>query len=249
MIKSGVVTYKWMSFSEISNILEENKNRTGFLTQDLEVLKKRFYSFPNNPHLTEYKDDPLLLVKDILNNGMYCPFFLGKGMSQKDNGDIEEFFGFLNGTHRLGALWYYHTNIKKIDKKFLVLVLDYPKEVNKILRENPIPNYYIAEGRIQLICARNYEQIRALFDSNGGAATQYAYRHNKSIDDNPEVLAYLNKVMPSKFLNDENLFENLIKNGYSFTDFVKTGAPIYSSSNLLCLTSEVRGKSYKNKIL
>lgn len=111
-----------------------------------------FYNFtshkPNNfvdlgdPFLLQFKTVKTDLAADILQKGMYTPFFYYIGKKGEKV--------LLLGKHRLFSLLRYHQTISPIDKKFLFLEVPHnPQSVTKELLEpqnytNPV--YYFDEN-------------------------------------------------------------------------------------------------------
>lgn len=77
----------------------------------------------DNKYLQEYKETQLNLAKDILDNGMYVPFY-GGVLEQPINPNL---FFILQGKHRLYALKRYLEEIEFFDTRFLYII--YPHDI------------------------------------------------------------------------------------------------------------------------
>ena len=161
-----------------------------------------------NPYLLEYQGEKIKLAKDILENGMYFPFYGGK----IDKPINPELYFILQGKHRLYSLTRYSEDIDFIWKKFLFIT--YPIDIqyfrmftnrNETLPE-PIQMYDVDQetGTIVLETFNLYTETVKVMDRLGGAMGNYFYKLRKQ---GIEVKA------PS-VLNNEDEFNEFINSEY-----------------------------------
>lgn len=151
LIAYDLVEYQWLDFyDEILPVLEKN-GKYLYAEKD---LKDNFFSDRYNPYLNEYKDTPIKLAEDILNNGMYVPFIMDR---------ITGNLAIINGTHRMNALAYYSLNIEPVHKKFLCLIL---KDGRTYPIQYILPWMY--NGYLFYVPIQKKEYLTQLFDVNGG---------------------------------------------------------------------------------
>lgn len=223
LIKYNLAECKWLDFhDEIIPIIEDTQHR--LFSED--TMKERFSVFKSNPFLMEYKHDPILLAKDILENGMYVPFLLKKS----DEGRIV----FCNGAHRLNSMAMYSNTIEPIHKKYPCLIFP-EKEVFE--QSYLLP--WIYEGFAFYVPINNRDHLIQLFDLNGGEVTKNLRLYNKNIQKYP-FLANLDPILPSPAINDEEEWKRLLSKELANEDFnrlLKHYADIGIES-LLTLTSD-----------
>lgn len=154
--------------------------------------------FKQNPWLNTNKNNPLNLAKNILDNGMICPFIL---TSNTKTGKLH----YVNATHRLSSLISYEHECQHISKKFLTLCY----EPSISIEMEPILLYLIMNT--ELVYKSLVRDVKGLFlnmDVNGGAASCTFFDYNKFIQKSSEPF---NLMKPIPCLNDEEEFKNFIQ--------------------------------------
>lgn len=178
-------------------------NYYGFQYRWLDISKESFYNYTKasykhtpmgNLYLNEIQDDKIKMGEDILQRGMYCPFFY----YIKNNQNL-----LFLGKHRLHALLtYYKTN--KFNKKFLFL--EYytdPREAKKDSIEipNDFPCLYTWEKETYFkFKPKTYYDLNILIMANGDDLSNWLYE---------------NHIQPSSIINDEKLFEDFINKPFN----------------------------------
>lgn len=193
---------KWMDFhDEIIPLVEKNQNRMIFSEDN---LKERFALFKGNPFLIEYKDAPVNLAKDIVENGMYVPFLFGEVA-----GEII----MKNGSHRLNSLANYSRTVAPIHKKYPCIIFKDKKIFEKFYL---LPWMY--SGFAFYVPISNGVHLTQLFDLNGGEVSKYVFMYNKAVKNLP-FLANLKEITPAEAFNNEDKWEEFIKRPLDNNDF------------------------------
>ena len=149
-----------------------------------------------NPYIQKWKSDRLKLAEDILQRGMFAPFFI--------YGDNKVFMG----KHRVWSLWEYN-KIAPIEKEFLFL--KYPTDPKGVFRGNSascaleIPGKDFAGKNYtwnsfdqppELIKVRSYYALYNLILYLGDSLTDFLYN---------------NDIQPSPVINNKEDFEKFLK--------------------------------------
>ena len=173
-------------------------NHYGFKYHWKDVTKEKFFNYTFVPievtpsidkYLAEIHDDRLVLGENILQRGMFCPFFFFR----QNNQNL-----LFMGKHRLQGLLKYHKQCK-FDKKFLFI--EYysdpwgKKENAKKIPENYPKLYYWEDEKIYKARPKTYADLNWMLVNNGDKLSQWLYDWN---------------IQPSPIINDEKLFEEFI---------------------------------------
>lgn len=157
-----------------------------------------------NPYLLEYQNEKTKLAEDILNNGIFFPFYGGK----LDNPINPDLYFIIQGKHRLYSLKRYSENIRYLEDEFLFVT--YPidvqyfrmanHEMDKI--KNPILMYDFNEisNKIEPVMIDNYTGSLKIMDRFGTVLGNYLY----------ELRQQGINIQGHKIINDKQAFEDFI---------------------------------------
>ena len=193
-------------------------NKLNFQYEWAPIFWKRYVNFGeydiqdfgrlDNKYLQEYKETQLDLAKDILDNGMYVPFY-GGVLEQPINPNL---FFILQGKHRLYALKRYLEENEFFDTRFLYII--YPHDIqyfrynnnNKEKVKEEIKMFQINETskQIELITVKTYTQSLKIMDVFGGVLGDLIYNYRQEG----------NKFKAPELLTDEQSFNIFINSPF-----------------------------------
>lgn len=155
----------------------------------------KYDDFSRNPYLDEYCNNKIGLAEDILQNGMYFPYFVyGLPQEQIDQNTIS----IALGKHRFYSKLLYQKKYGKIDKKFLFI---YVPNVLPQIPYTVINNYFYIFKNNQLIFSdlifkHSRQELMKYFDLTGGHLSTFLVKE---------------KIPTHPILNDEELFKQFIE--------------------------------------
>ena len=160
----------------------------------------KYDEFARNNYLVKYQDQKTGLARDILQNGMFFPYFI---YGSKDEQPDENTIRLALGKHRLYSKLLYQAKEKtNIDKKFLFIYVPNSFSIDRNHRrpsKNPNYHFYILNSNNKPIIKNDkFASGRALmryFDITGGRLS------NEIIN---------SKLATNQILNDESLFQEFI---------------------------------------
>lgn len=164
-----------------------------------------------NPYLLEYQNEKIKLAKDILENGMYFPFYGGK----LDNPINPELYFILQGKHRLYSLTRYSEDVDFLWDEFLFIT--YPIDIQYFRmfmnrKENlpePIQLYDIdwESGDIVLETFNLYTETLKVMDRLGGAMGNHFFELRKQGIEVKAPSVLNNKDEFNEFINSEYILK------------------------------------------
>lgn len=178
---------------EFRNLLNYN-----FFQYGLDVAKADFDNFKYNPYITTNKKDHSALGKDILQNGMYFPFFCFKDKDLNKR-------SVLLGRHRLYSLLLNESLIK--NKEFLFLELPYYSFHDVYNSEDYIPS-------IKCITIENHQIVFKILNNQKDTMEAFVTLS----DTLPKLIyPYRDKIKPNSIFNNEKLFKEFIENPFNIS--------------------------------
>lgn len=163
-----------------------------------------------NPFLLDYQNEKIKLAEDILENGMFFPFYGGK----LENPINPELYFIIQGKHRLYALKRYSETINYLRKEFLFIT--YPIDVqyfryfsentkNNIPNDVYMYNFDFENKKIILKKINSYTDSLKIMDSFGTSLGLYLYELRKQ---NINIKAI-------NILNNQEDFKNFISSPFN----------------------------------
>lgn len=165
--------------------------------QHINGTNLKYTDFTHNEYLKKYENEKIGLAEDILNNGMYFPYFVYGLPEEQENNIIH----LALGKHRYySKLLYQHKNNKLIEDKFLFIYV--PDILPKVTHRNLNKYYYkfncnnfdvtISDN----VFVNSRKELMIYFDIVGGKLSR--------------DLA-INQIPTNPILNDEELFRQFIE--------------------------------------
>ncbi len=178
-------------------------NHYGFKYRWLDVSKEKFlnythvsykYLLPQDKYLQDVKEDRSKMGEDILQRGMFFPFFY----CIKDNQNY-----LFMGKHRLHSLLLYHKQCK-FNKKFLFIEYysdPWEKKENSDEIPDDFPKLFTwRDGKFYKVRPKTYCDLNWMLVDNGDSLSNWLYDNN---------------IQPSPIVNDEKLFEEFINKPFN----------------------------------
>lgn len=176
----------------------------------IEDILNSFWS-DYNPFLRDYREEHLLLAKDILENGMYFPFFSAPYI---DGG-----YGIIMGTHRFYSLLRYINEVDIIDNEYLFIV--YPKEIKSMKEAYELKDYDYKNIKLYNYCfGSNSVQKREIFCIEDCIINMDVFGSEMSLL--IHKLRNQLKIYPNSILSNKNLFYDFITNPYSIDNDISS---------------------------
>ena len=176
--------YEWLDITK-NNFFDGIKNRS----------YSNFSGF-GNPWLDKYLSNTIELAEDIMENGIFCPFFYQKINDKKY---------LIMGRHKLYSLLLY-SKIKPINRKFLFIEI--PNSTNQLqIKDFSKKLFYFNHNNMNPIMynLKTQKEFFKIIHDTGDALTDYLW---------------FKKSIPYKAFNNENYFQDWINKEFDYEQFL-----------------------------